>query len=53
MDGTINSTDASVVQNHINNTAPLTMNISKFLADANLDGVIDTNDVNYINNGLC
>ena len=53
MDGVINSTDASIVQNHLNNYAPLTTNISKFLADADLNGIIDVTDINYINNGLC
>ena len=53
MDGIINSTDANIVQQHINYTNPITVNINKFLADASLNHVIDTTDVVLINNSSC
>lgn len=53
MDGIINSTDASIVQQHINYTNPITVNINKFLADADLNHVIDVSDVTAININAC
>lgn len=52
-DGYIDQSDYSIVQNHINHSATLNININKFLADADLNHVIDVTDLYYINNGLC
>ena len=46
MDGVINSADANAVSQHLTGSSVFTSNIQKFLADANLDGIID-------NLGLC
>jgi hypothetical protein len=53
MDGSINTTDATIVLNHVNYSVPITVNINKFLADANLDHNISITDMSYIANGLC
>ena len=53
MDGVINSADANAVSQHLTGSSVFTSNIQKFLADANLDGIIDLYDVSHINLGLC
>ena len=44
---------ASIVQQHINYTNPISVNINKFLADADLNHVIDVSDVTAININAC
>lgn len=53
MDGYINQSDAEIIRNHVNHTNDLTINVNKFLADANLNRVIDVTDVSYINLNIC
>lgn len=53
MDGVIDGTDADILRQHLTYASELSVNINKFLADADLDHSISVTDLSYINLGLC
>lgn len=53
MDGVIDNNDADILRQHLSHVSELSININKFLADADLDHSISMTDLSYINLGIC